>query len=112
MKIDGVSQKLLKALYEAKCKSEAEATKRELARVGDKLEQAEAELRHSRMERDKYASEFSHKRKSVESDLDKLHLEIAQLTTERDALVRQLEKSQVSFFERFIILIRISSERG
>merc|ERR1719410_2275078 len=90
------SKTLLDAAFEneAKCKSESEATKRELARVGDKLEPAESELRHSRMERDKYASEFSHKHKSVESDLDKLHLEIAQLTTERDALVRQLEKSQ------------------
>merc|ERR1711884_476558 len=70
------------------------ATKRELVRVGDKLEQAEAELRHSRLERDKYATEWGHKHKTVESDLDKLHLEIAQLTTERDQLVRQLEKSQ------------------
>ena len=91
------SKTLLDAAFEneAKCKSEAEATKRELVRLTDKLEQAEAELRHIRMERDKYASEFSHKHKSVESDLDKLHLEIAQLTTERDQLVRQLEKSQV-----------------
>merc|ERR1719410_2171799 len=90
------SKTLLDAAFEneAKCKSEAEATKRELVRLTDKLEQAEAELRHIRMERDKYASEYSHKHKSVESDLDKLHLEIAQLTTERDALVRQLEKSQ------------------
>ena len=91
------SKTLLDAAFEneAKCKSETEATKRELLRLQDKLEQAEAELRHIRMERDKYASEYSHKHKSVEGDLDKLHLEIAQLTTERDQLVRQLEKSQV-----------------
>ena len=38
---------------------------------------------------------FSTKSKTVESDIDKLHLEISQLTTERDQLVRQLEKSQV-----------------
>merc|ERR1712054_634922 len=50
--------------------------------------------RHIRMERDKFASDYTHKHKSVESDLDKLQLEIAQLTTERDQLVRQLEKSQ------------------
>ena len=91
------SKTLLDAAFEneAKCKSEAEATKRELVRLQDKLEQAEAELRHIRMERDKFASDYTHKHKSVESDLDKLHLEIAQLTTERDQLVRQLEKSQV-----------------
>ena len=90
------SKTLLDAAFEteAKCKSEAEATKRELLRLQDKLEQSEAELRHLRLERDKYASDFSHKHKTVESDLDKLHLEIAQLTTERDQLVRQLEKSQ------------------
>merc|ERR1719438_376048 len=90
------SKTLLDAAFEneAKCKSESEATKRELLRLQDKLEQAEAELRHIRMERDKYASDFSHKHKTVEGDLDKLHLEIAQLTTERDQLVRQLEKSQ------------------
>ena len=68
----------------------------------DKLEQAEAELRHIRMERDKFASDYTHKHKSVESDLDKLHLEIAQLTTERYQLVRQLEQSQVK-----IILLAI-----
>ena len=61
----------------------------------DRSEQAEAELRHSRQEKDKYQTEFSHKHKAVEGDLDKLHLEISQLTTERDQLVRQLEKSQV-----------------
>ena len=90
------SKTLLDAAFEneAKCKSEAEATKRELIRIQDKLEQSEAELRHLRLERDKYASDFSHKQRGVESDLDKLHLEIAQLTTERDQLVRQLEKSQ------------------
>lgn len=90
------SKTLLDAAFEneAKCKSEAEASKRELIRIQDKMEQSEAELRHIRMERDKYASDFSHKQRGVESDLDKLHLEIAQLTTERDQLVRQLEKSQ------------------
>ena len=79
---------------EAKCKSEAEASKRELSRLQDKMDQAEGELRHARLERDKFATDFGHKHKTVESDLDKLHLEIAQLTTERDQLVRQLEKSQ------------------
>jgi hypothetical protein len=39
----------------------------------------------------------SSKSKTVESDLDKLQLEITQLTTERDQLVRQLEKSQEGF---------------
>ena len=90
------SKSLLDAAFEneAKCKSEAEATKRELLRLQDKLDQAEAELRHLRLDRDKYATDFSLKHKTVENDLDKLHLEIAQLTTERDQLVRQLEKSQ------------------
>ena len=90
------SKSLLDAAFEneAKCKSEAEASKRELSRLQDKMDQAEGELRHARLERDKFATDFGHKHKTVESDLDKLHLEIAQLTTERDQLVRQLEKSQ------------------
>merc|ERR1712123_479971 len=90
------SRTLLDAAFEneAKCKSETEATKRELIRIQDRFEQGEGELRHIRMEKDKYQYEYSSKSKTVESDLDKLQLEIAQLTTERDQLVRQLEKSQ------------------
>ena len=72
---------------------------------------AEAELRHIRMEKDKYQSEYTRKVEHVGGDFDKLtvssiwqrlskadnlcvQLEISQLTTERDQLVRQLEKSQ------------------
>merc|ERR1712113_533546 len=90
------SRTLLDAAFEneAKCKSETEATKREMIRIQDRFEQAEAELRHIRLEKDKYQSEYSSKSKTAEGDLDKLQLEIAQLTTERDQLVRQLEKSQ------------------
>ena len=73
---------------------------------------AEAELRHIRLEKDKYQSEYTRKVEHVGGDFDKLtvsltktntncimimgvfQLEISQLTTERDQLVRQLEKSQ------------------
>merc|ERR1711872_20718 len=50
------SRTLLDAAFEneAKCKSETEATKREMIRIQDRFEQAEAELRHIRMEKDKY----------------------------------------------------------
>merc|ERR1712072_1210396 len=43
---------------------------------------------------DKYQSEYTRKVEHVGGDFDKLTLEISQLTTERDQLVRQLEKSQ------------------
>merc|ERR1719410_3206670 len=61
------SKSLLDAAFEneAKCKSEAEASKRELSRLQDKMDQAEGELRHARLERDKYATEFGHKHKTV-----------------------------------------------
>merc|ERR1712088_771957 len=90
------SRTLLDSAFEneAKCKSETEAAKREVLRLSDKLEQAEAELRHIRLEKDKYQSEYTRKVEHVGGDFDKLHLEISQLTTERDQLVRQLEKSQ------------------
>merc|ERR1712083_1121165 len=39
-------------------------------------------------------SEYTRKVEHVGGDFDKLTLEISQLTTERDQLVRQLEKSQ------------------
>ena len=76
---------------------------------------AESELRHIRMEKDKYQSEYTRKVEHHGGDFDKLtvsstwhekmkqswssqyvcfQLEISQLTTERDQLVRQLEKSQ------------------
>ena len=72
---------------------------------------AEAELRHIRLEKDKYQNEYTRKVEHVGGDFDKLtvrekekeeakfmidvfQLEISQLTTERDQLVRQLEKSQ------------------
>ena len=53
---------------------------------------------------------FSTKSKTVESDIDKLHLEISQLTTERDQLVRQLEKSQVGGRSWSSSLIRVRWE--
>ena len=53
---------------------------------------------------------FSTKSKTVESDIDKLHLEISQLTTERDQLVRQLEKSQVGGRRWSSSLIRVRWE--
>merc|ERR1712130_8680 len=83
------SRTLLDSAFEneAKCKSETEAAKREVLRLSDKLEQAEAELRHIRMEKDKYQNEYTRKVEHVGGDFDKLTLEISQLTTERDQLV-------------------------
>merc|ERR1739844_554367 len=55
---------------------------------------AQEELRTLKNEKERFTSEYQSKTKHVEGDLDKLQLEINQLTTERDQLVRQLEKSQ------------------
>ena len=68
--------------------------KKDFSRVQDKLEQAEAELRRVTREKDQLNSEMSTAAKLKDNDVDKLELEITQLNTERDQLVRQLEKSQ------------------
>ena len=75
---------------ETTLKQDAEAAKRELARAQDKLEQSEAELRRVTREKD----QFSASQRARDANADKLELEISQLTSERDQLVRQLEKSQ------------------
>merc|ERR1739846_269718 len=57
-------------------------------------EQAEAELRRVTREKETLANENLSAAKLRDNDVDKLELEITQLNTERDQLVRQLEKSQ------------------
>merc|ERR1712203_845846 len=74
--------------------SEAESYRRDMKKLQDKLEQTEAELRRFNVDRESHLSELEEKAKNKEQDLDKMELEINQLTTERDQLVRQLEKSQ------------------
>merc|ERR1712008_102394 len=54
----------------------------------------EADLRRVTREKDQLHSEMSTAAKVKDNDVDKLELEITQLNTERDQLVRQLEKSQ------------------
>lgn len=62
--------------------------------VKDKLEQNEAELRRVTRDREQSVADRRHK----DADVEKLELEITQLTGERDQLVRQLEKSQDMLF--------------
>lgn len=61
-----------------------------MTRAQGQVEQSEAELRRATREKDQFSTE----RRVRESNADKLELEITQLNTERDQLVRQLEKSQ------------------
>merc|ERR1712226_884881 len=79
---------------ESRFKTEAESYRRDMKKLQDKLEQTEAELRRFNIDRESHLSEIAEKAKSKEQDMDKMELEINQLTTERDQLVRQLEKSQ------------------
>merc|ERR1739845_140313 len=79
---------------ESRFKTEAESYRRDMKKLQDKLEQTEAELRRFNIDRESHLSELAEKAKSKEQDMDKMELEINQLTTERDQLVRQLEKSQ------------------
>ena len=79
---------------ETRTRQEVELMKKDFSRVQDKLEQAEAELRRVTREKDQLNSEMSTAAKLKDNDVDKLELEITQLNTERDQLVRQLEKSQ------------------
>merc|ERR1712045_934488 len=71
-----------------------ELMKKDFSRLQDKLEQAEAELRRVNREKEQLNSDMSTAAKLKDNDVDKLELEITQLNTERDQLVRQLEKSQ------------------
>lgn len=63
-------------------------------RLQDKLDQMEAEMRRCNREREQLSSELTAQSQFRNNDIEKLELEITQLTTERDQLVRQLEKSQ------------------
>jgi len=54
----------------------------------------EAEMRRCSREREQLSSELTAQTQFRNNDIEKLELEINQLTTERDQLVRQLEKSQ------------------
>merc|ERR1712141_554610 len=74
--------------------TEAESYRRDMKKLQDKLEQTEAELRRFNIDRESHLSELAEKAKGKEQDMDKMELEINQLTTERDQLVRRLEKSQ------------------
>merc|ERR1712203_1208005 len=53
-----------------------------------------ADLRRVTREKDQLNSDLSTAAKLKDNDVDKLELEITQFNTERDQLVRQLEKSQ------------------
>merc|ERR1712018_531361 len=53
-----------------------------------------AELRRVTREKETLANENLSAAKLKDNDMDKLELEITQLNTERDQIVRQLEKSQ------------------
>merc|ERR1711997_1078441 len=68
--------------------------KKDFSKIQDKLEQTEADLRRVTREKDQLNSDMSTAAKLKDNDVDKLELEITQLNTERDQLVRQLEKSQ------------------
>merc|ERR1712223_1709351 len=79
---------------ETRLRQELEFSKKDLAKFQDKFEQAEAELRRVTREKETLANENLSNAKLRDNDVDKLELEITQLNTERDQLVRQLEKSQ------------------
>ena len=79
---------------ETRTRQEMELMKKDFGRLQDKLEQAEAELRRVNREKEQLNSDMSTAAKLKDNDVDKLELEITQLNTERDQLVRQLEKSQ------------------
>merc|ERR1712223_866288 len=79
---------------ETRLRQELEFSKNDLAKFQDKFEQAEAELRRVTREKEQLSSEMTSAVKLKDNDVDKLELEITQLNTERDQLVRQLEKSQ------------------
>merc|ERR1712079_222668 len=68
--------------------------KRDIQKLQDRLEQSEAELRRVMRERDNFQVDMESRSKNKDNDIEKLELEITQLNTERDQLVRQLEKSQ------------------
>jgi len=51
-------------------------------------------MRRCSREREQLSSELTAQTQFRNNDIEKLELEINQLTTERDQLVRQLEKSQ------------------
>ena len=71
-----------------------ELMKKDFSKIQDKLEQTEADLRRVTREKDQLNSDLSTAAKLKDNDVDKLELEITQFNTERDQLVRQLEKSQ------------------
>merc|ERR1712223_1602846 len=79
---------------ETRLRQELEFSKNDLAKFQDKFEQAEAELRRVTREKETLAYENLSNAKLRDNAVDKLELEITQLNTERDQLVRQLEKSQ------------------
>ena len=65
-----------------------------MAKLQDKVDQTEAELRRLNREKEQLNSELNAQNHIRNNDIEKLELEITQLNTERDQLVRQLEKSQ------------------
>lgn len=79
---------------ESRMRQEMELTKRDMSKIQDKLEQSEAELRRVTREKEQMSNDMVSAAKLKDNDVDKLELEITQLNTERDQLVRQLEKSQ------------------
>merc|ERR1712141_197448 len=79
---------------ETRMRQELELIKRDFSKLQDKLDQSEAELRRVNREKETLANENLSAAKLRDNDVDKLELEITQLNTERDQLVRQLEKSQ------------------
>ena len=79
---------------ETRSRQEMELMKKDFSKLQDKLDQTEAELRRVTREKEQLSSEMTTAVKLKDNDVDKLELEITQLNTERDQLVRQLEKSQ------------------
>ena len=79
---------------ETRSRQEIELMKKDFSKLQDKLDQTEAELRRVTREKEQLSSEMTTAVKLKDNDVDKLELEITQLNTERDQLVRQLEKSQ------------------
>ena len=79
---------------ETRLRQDAEHCKREMAKLQDKVDQTEAELRRLNREKEQLNSELNAQNHIRNNDIEKLELEITQLNTERDQLVRQLEKSQ------------------
>ena len=79
---------------ETRSRQEIELMKKDFSKLQDKLDQTEAELRRVTREKEQLSSEMTTAVKLKDNDVDNLELEITQLNTERDQLVRQLEKSQ------------------